>query len=57
MNHLSYFLLTRRFKHEHPYISAMIGNGSVHYDHDQDGTLSQVAGCSVSTVIGVIVNI
>ncbi|XP_020627093.1 vesicular integral-membrane protein VIP36-like [Orbicella faveolata] len=35
-------------QHEHPYISAMIGNGSVHYDHDRDGTLSQVAGCSAN---------
>lgn len=26
----------------------MIGNGSVHYDHDRDGTLSQVAGCSAN---------
>lgn len=42
------FLLTYLLQHEHPYISAMIGNGSVHYDHDRDGTLSQVAGCSVS---------
>ncbi|KAK3704835.1 hypothetical protein QZH41_016150 [Actinostola sp. cb2023] len=32
--------------HEHPYISAMIGNGSNIYDHDRDGTHSQVAGCS-----------
>ncbi|KAJ7385582.1 Vesicular integral-membrane protein VIP36 [Desmophyllum pertusum] len=35
-------------QHEHPYISAMIGNGSVHYDHDSDGTHSQVDGCSAS---------
>jgi mannose-binding lectin 2 len=33
--------------HEHPYISAMINNGSMHYDHDRDGTHSQVAGCTV----------
>jgi len=33
-------------QHEHPYVSAMIGNGSTHYDHDSDGTHSQVAGCS-----------
>jgi mannose-binding lectin 2 len=31
--------------HEHPYISAMINNGSIHYDHDRDGTHSQVSGC------------
>ncbi|XP_064382377.1 vesicular integral-membrane protein VIP36-like [Halichondria panicea] len=33
--------------HDHPYISAMVNNGSVHYDHDRDGTHSQMAGCSV----------
>jgi mannose-binding lectin 2 len=33
--------------HEHPYISAMINNGTLHYDHDRDGTHSQIAGCSV----------
>ncbi|XP_031564414.1 vesicular integral-membrane protein VIP36-like [Actinia tenebrosa] len=32
--------------HEHPYISAMIGNGSNAYDHDRDGTHNQVEGCS-----------
>ncbi|XP_003384673.1 PREDICTED: vesicular integral-membrane protein VIP36-like [Amphimedon queenslandica] len=31
--------------HEHPYISAMVNNGSLHYDHDRDGTHSQMAGC------------
>ncbi|KOB78139.1 Vesicular mannose-binding lectin-like protein [Operophtera brumata] len=31
--------------HQHPYISAMISNGSLHYDHDRDGTHTQVAGC------------
>ncbi|KAL5021298.1 hypothetical protein ScPMuIL_000453 [Solemya velum] len=31
--------------HQHPYISAMINNGSLHYDHDRDGTHTQVAGC------------
>lgn len=35
-------------QHEHPYVSAMIGNGSVHYDHDSDGTHSQVEGCSAN---------
>ena len=29
----------------------MIGNGTLHYDHDRDGTLSQVAGCSVSVLL------
>lgn len=31
--------------HQHPYISAMINNGSLHYDHDRDGTHTQLAGC------------
>ena len=34
-------------QHEHPFISAMVNNGSIHYDHDRDGTHSQVAGCHV----------
>ncbi|MPC94740.1 Vesicular integral-membrane protein VIP36 [Portunus trituberculatus] len=33
-------------QHGHPYISAMINNGSLHYDHDRDGTHTQLsAGC------------
>lgn len=32
--------------HEHPYVSAMINDGSKHYDHDKDGTLTELAGCS-----------
>ncbi|CAF3289326.1 unnamed protein product [Rotaria socialis] len=31
--------------HAHPYISAMINNGSLHYDHDRDGTHTSLAGC------------
>nr|CAG4648696.1 EOG090X07L3 [Polyphemus pediculus] len=31
--------------HVHPYVSAMINNGSLHYDHDRDGTHTQLAGC------------
>ncbi|CAL1547677.1 unnamed protein product [Lymnaea stagnalis] len=31
--------------HNHPYISAMISNGSLQYDHDTDGTHTQLAGC------------
>jgi mannose-binding lectin 2 len=31
--------------HGHPYISAMVNNGSLHYDHDRDGTHTQLAGC------------
>ncbi|CAL8074043.1 unnamed protein product [Calicophoron daubneyi] len=32
--------------HEHPYISAMVNDGSKKYDHDKDGTLTELAGCS-----------
>lgn len=31
--------------HNHPYISAMVSNGSLQYDHDTDGTNTQLAGC------------
>jgi len=31
--------------HPHPYISAMVNNGSLHYDHDKDGTHTELAGC------------
>ncbi|XP_015787315.1 vesicular integral-membrane protein VIP36 [Tetranychus urticae] len=31
--------------HGHPYISAMINNGTQHYDHDRDGTHTELAGC------------
>ncbi|KAK9501260.1 hypothetical protein O3M35_012003 [Rhynocoris fuscipes] len=33
--------------HQHPYISAMINNGTLHYDHDRDGTHTALAGCEV----------
>ncbi|XP_026683225.1 VIP36-like protein isoform X1 [Diaphorina citri] len=29
--------------HNHPYLSAMVNNGSLHYDHDMDGTHTQLA--------------
>ncbi|TGZ62367.1 hypothetical protein CRM22_007486 [Opisthorchis felineus] len=32
--------------HEHPYISAMVSDGKNAYDHDKDGTLTELAGCS-----------
>lgn len=32
------------FQHAHPYISAMVNNGSSHYDHDRDGTHTQLGG-------------
>ncbi|VEN41898.1 unnamed protein product [Callosobruchus maculatus] len=31
--------------HQHPYISGMINNGTLSYDHDRDGTHTQLAGC------------
>ncbi|KAI1278081.1 Vesicular integral-membrane protein VIP36 [Halotydeus destructor] len=31
--------------HGHPYISAMVNNGTVTYDHDRDGTHTELAGC------------
>jgi len=31
--------------HGHPYISAMVNNGSLQYDHDRDGTHTELAGC------------
>ncbi|XP_014242344.1 vesicular integral-membrane protein VIP36 [Cimex lectularius] len=31
--------------HQHPYISAMVNNGTLHYDHDRDGTHTALAGC------------
>ena len=31
-----------------PYISAMVGNGSLVYDHDQDGRNADLGGCSAS---------
>jgi mannose-binding lectin 2 len=34
-----------KHKHTHPYISAMVNNGSWHYDHDRDGTHTELAGC------------
>ncbi|XP_022172494.1 VIP36-like protein [Myzus persicae] len=33
--------------HQHPYISSMINNGSLQYDHDRDGTHTELAGCEV----------
>ncbi|XP_055384540.1 vesicular integral-membrane protein VIP36 [Condylostylus longicornis] len=31
--------------HQHPYISGMVNNGSLSYDHDRDGTHTQIDGC------------
>jgi len=31
--------------HQHPYISGMVNNGTLAYDHDRDGTHTQIAGC------------
>lgn len=33
--------------HQHPYLSGMINNGSLSYDHDRDGTHTMVGGCEV----------
>lgn len=33
--------------HNHPYLAAMINNGSMHYDHDRDGTHTMIGGCEV----------
>jgi len=33
--------------HQHPYLSAMINNGSVSYDHDRDGTHTMLGGCTL----------
>uniref|UniRef100_A0A1I7WUI5 L-aminoadipate-semialdehyde dehydrogenase-phosphopantetheinyl transferase n=1 Tax=Heterorhabditis bacteriophora TaxID=37862 RepID=A0A1I7WUI5_HETBA len=30
--------------HGHPFISAMVSDGSLHYDHDKDGTHTQLGG-------------
>ena len=35
------------FQHNHPYLSAMISNGTMHYDHDRDGTHTMIGGCEV----------
>ena len=46
--HLAFSIIPFFFpiQHGHPYISAMINNGSLHYDHDRDGTHTQLsAGC------------
>lgn len=34
-------------QHQHPYLSAMVNNGTWSYDHDRDGTHTQLAGCEV----------
>ncbi|XP_042223407.1 vesicular integral-membrane protein VIP36-like isoform X1 [Homarus americanus] len=34
--------------HGHPYISAMVNNGTLHYDHDRDGTHTQLSSGCVS---------
>ena len=39
-NHLS-------LSHNHPYISAMVNNGSISYDHDRDGKRTMLGGCEV----------
>lgn len=48
---LSFSLLTYSFidssvQRSFPYISAMVNNGSVQYDHGKDGRSSELGGCS-----------
>lgn len=31
-------------QHGHPYVSAMVSDGTLHYDHDRDGTHTQLGG-------------
>lgn len=46
MSEISREMMTFVFcQHGHPYISAMVSNGSLHYDHDRDGTHTELAGC------------
>ena len=35
-------------QHAHPFLSAMVNNGTLHYDHDRDGTHTQIAGCETN---------
>ncbi|XP_061391240.1 vesicular integral-membrane protein VIP36-like, partial [Musca vetustissima] len=35
------------YNHQHPYLSAMVNNGTISYNHDRDGTHTQLAGCEV----------
>ncbi|CAF0723714.1 unnamed protein product [Adineta ricciae] len=37
-----------RQKHIYPYISAIVNNGTLHYNHDRDGTDISIAGCESS---------
>lgn len=41
--HLSFLL---RLQRSFPYISAMVNNGTVTYDHGKDGRSSELGGCS-----------
>ncbi|XP_051977197.1 VIP36-like protein [Xyrauchen texanus] len=36
----------KQYERTFPFISAMIGNGSVAYDHDRDGRTTDLGGCS-----------
>ena len=35
------------FQHQLPYLSAMVNNGTLKYDHDKDGATTMVGGCEV----------
>lgn len=34
------------FQRVFPYISAMVNNGSLSYDHERDGRLTEIGGCT-----------
>ena len=35
-------------QHGHPYISAMVNNGSLHYAHETDGMHTSLGGCQTN---------
>ena len=41
-------LIPLLLQHGHPYLSAMVNNSTLHYDHDRDGTHTQIAGCEAN---------
>lgn len=43
--HVHVYVYFAYFQHKHPYVSAMVNNGTLHYDHDRDGTHTEIAGC------------
>lgn len=47
---VTWLIVIHRFftQHKHPYVSAMVNNGTLSYDHDRDGTHTELAGCETS---------